>query len=1523
MSTPSRRHRIVHVAVIVSGAAFGVVLLGAAAAFGYWLTTNGANPAQAAAASLSAPTAPTATADGSGAVTVGWSLPASQLTGAQYVVSRTSGPGSPTTVCTVASTATSCQDSGLTAGAAYGYSIDAVLDGWQSPAITTTATTDTPTFTVALSPGPYTAGVAITVVSVTAEVGGSADTTYTGSKTLTWSGLASSPSGQAATYPSSTATFTNGVALLASAFTAYDAASDTLTATDAGAPTVTGSVTFPVGPGTAGSFELADPGTQSAGTAFAETVTAADAYGNVATGYSGSQIIAFTGPSSSPGGQAPAYPAAVSFSAGAGTASITLYDAQTTSLTATQVSLTGTSGSFTVQSGALASFSVNPSTSTPTAGTALNLSMTALDSYGNTDTAYTGAQCVTFSGPPSSPNGTAPAYPAAGPCSSGSAVTFSAGTAAVSVTLYDAQAASLTATDNPTSKSGSANLTVGVAAAATTSVASGSGQAAGVGTAFAHPLVALVADSYGNPVPNAAVTFTAPVATGPIDPVVGSAALANGGSAASTAATANLSTVQSSSDGEVLFFSSQTDASPNAPASSSPSLTNLTYLHHPNGSAAVYVGTPPQSSETLTIGNSNYWGTMAVETSGTGASIAATGSATSGTSYTSTSFTLNSGENYLLFASTDSSAGDSLTASASGFTSAPTFASLGSQSFDTQNYQSLWYLSGGSGKGQITITSTMSTSMAYLELLQIPLGPGGSFAAAGCSSNPPANQCVVTTNSSGDATSTTYTANASAGGPYTVTARASGTTTAGFSLTNASTASATKLGFVTSAISGSVDSAASLGPITVELQTSSGAPAVASGGTTVTLSSNSGGSKEFATTQGGSSVTTVTIAAGASSTSFYYGDTLAGTPTLTATATGLTAATQQETVTAGPASQLAFSAQPAGATADTAFATQPAVSVEDQFGNVVTSDTSTVALSLTTGSPAGTLTCSPADDQATAVGGVATFSGCSINYVGTGFQLQATDGTLTAATSTAFNVAATASSAASVSDIANDSASTTSSFAIAANTTYAILVFRLDATAGNDLSSITTSGFSGPPSFTPVTSQSWASGPKDLHEWAYYVTGGPSGNGSGTITASFSAAAGTGGTFIDVVQIVGNNLTVPFVTASESATNGSGTTATANLAQAPAGSDADLVLLGGVGNMGGSAPPMAPAMTSEFYSPQKPASAGVYFAGTASQNESATIPSNPWGTLALEINTSPPPVVTGLSPTSGSTAGGGSITVTGTGLSGATEVSFGATAGAITADTSTSITVTVPAHSAGTVDVTVTTAQGTSATSPADLYTYGTLQAPTVTSITPTSGSTAGGTSVTITGTNFTSSSTVSFGGASAASVTVNGATSITAVTPAASAGAVNVTVTTSAGTSIQTATYTYIFPIAGIMFTNISLTSGASQTCTSQTISASIDCTANPLGGTGFFTANVEMVDSSGAALSNTTGAAVTVNCSETTVTAPGGTVSPASSSIGTGATASAGAFTLTGGGKGWQGTMTCGAVVGGSTYQIAVTGS
>ncbi len=189
------------------------------------------------------------------------------------------------------------------------------------------------------------------------------------------------------------------------------------------------------------------------------------------------------------------------------------------------------------------------------------------------------------------------------------------------------------------------------------------------------------------------------------------------------------------------------------------------------------------------------------------------------------------------------------------------------------------------------------------------------------------------------------------------------------------------------------------------------------------------------------------------------------------------------------------------------------------------------------------------------------------------------------------------------------------------------------------------------------------------------------------------------------------------------------------------------------------------------------------------------------------------PTVTGISPSSGPATGGTSVTITGTNLTGATSVTIGgASATSVSVVNSTTITATTPSGTPGARDVAVTTVGGTGTGT--GLFTY--IAAPTVTGITPSSGPTAGGTNVTITGTNLTGATGVTIGGASATSVSVVNSTTITATTPSGTAGARDVAVTTVGGTGTGTGLFTYI---AAPTVTNISPDYGATTGSTSVTI--------------------------------------------------------------------------------------------------------
>ena len=109
-------------------------------------------------------------------------------------------------------------------------------------------------------------------------------------------------------------------------------------------------------------------------------------------------------------------------------------------------------------------------------------------------------------------------------------------------------------------------------------------------------------------------------------------------------------------------------------------------------------------------------------------------------------------------------------------------------------------------------------------------------------------------------------------------------------------------------------------------------------------------------------------------------------------------------------------------------------------------------------------------------------------------------------------------------------------------------------------------------------------------------------------------------------------------------------------------------------------------------------------------------------------------------------------------------------------------------------------------------FTY--VVVPTVSSVSPNNGPLAGGTAVTITGTNFASGATVTFGSTAATNVVVVSSTTITATTPAGSAGAVTVTVTVNGQSGSLTNGFTYTGTVA-IGFAQVASATPQSPTAT------------------------------------------------------------------------------------------------------------
>src|SRR3989442_2329446 len=175
----------------------------------------------------------------------------------------------------------------------------------------------------------------------------------------------------------------------------------------------------------------------------------------------------------------------------------------------------------------------------------------------------------------------------------------------------------------------------------------------------------------------------------------------------------------------------------------------------------------------------------------------------------------------------------------------------------------------------------------------------------------------------------------------------------------------------------------------------------------------------------------------------------------------------------------------------------------------------------------------------------------------------------------------------------------------------------------------------------------------------------------------------------------------------------------------------------------------------------------------------------------------PAPTVTGVSPSSGPTAGGTAIAISGTGFAAGATVTVGGTpATGVSVVSATQINATTPAHAAGVADVVVTVGGQSSAINAADRFTY-VAPPPTVSGVSPSSGTTLGGTAITITGTSFAAGATVTIGGTAASGVSVVSATQISATTPAHAAGVADVIVTVGGQSSAANPAdqFTYVAP--------------------------------------------------------------------------------------------------------------------------------
>ncbi len=463
--------------VIAVGGIAALLFVLAGVALAYLVSTDSSHPAEAVAATLAVPTsgAQNGTATPS-SVPIAWTAPAGYPpTG--YTVLRCTGSectnftaiSNGTCSGTISGTSCADTDTGLAAGTTYTYEVEAQLDNWvSSPGSSFTAATSAVTklvFATQPSSGQniQATGTGSFTVSVSIEDANGNVATHDNTDTVTLaiatgdnpgSGILSCTGGLTATVSSGVASFTG--CAITKAGTGYELTASS--ATDASLTAPANANSFNITTGNVSLFVVGGVGsTATAGTPVTGvTLTAEDADGNRATGYSGSKSITWSGPASSPNETAPTLPVGtVSFSSGASTTSlgVTFTGAGSQTLTATQGSITG-SASTTVSAGNVSLFVVGGVGSTATAGTPVTgVTLTAEDADGNRATGYSGSKSITWSGPASSPNETAPTLPVG-------TVSFSSGasTTSLGVTFTGAGSQTLTATQG--SITGSASTTV-------------------------------------------------------------------------------------------------------------------------------------------------------------------------------------------------------------------------------------------------------------------------------------------------------------------------------------------------------------------------------------------------------------------------------------------------------------------------------------------------------------------------------------------------------------------------------------------------------------------------------------------------------------------------------------------------------------------------------------------------------------------------------------------------------------------------------------------------------------------------------------------------------------------------------------------------------------------------------------------------------------------------------------------------------------------------------------------------------
>jgi hypothetical protein len=827
---------------------------------------------------------------------------------------------------------------------------------------------------VVVAPSTATAGTAFSLSVTAQDVFGNTATGYAGTVHFT-----TTDSQYVLPSDYTFAPANNGVHTF-STVTLKSAGSQTVTATDTVTSAITGTSTnITVNAGTASSLVVAGyPSTIAAGSPNSFSVTALDAFGNTATGYAGTVHLSSSDP------QATFAPNDASLTNGTGSFNGTLRSAGIQSITATDAStgtITGNQGGITVTALATSRLSVVASPSSVTAGTALSLTVTAQDPYGNTTPNYLGT--IHFSS--SDAQGVLPVdYTFVG-ADNGVGIFTSA------ATLKTAGNSTVTATDTATLTIAGTSSPINVSAAAGSSLVFVQQPTNAASSVAVSPAMTInVLDSFGNVAVGSSASITLAIAANPASGTLGGTATVAALSGLATFSTLSIDkagadyTLAANSGGLTGTTSTAFNITVGAPA-------RLAFTTQPSTTAAgSSISNPPGVQVTVqdaggnTVTTSSASITMAIGTNPGSGTLSGTLTATaSGGVATFGNLSINK-----------TAVGYRLSATSAGLTPATSTTFDITPGAPSQLAFVVQPLTAVAGVGispafQIAVQdafgNTVSSSAASITVA-IGNNAGGGILGG----------TVTATASSGVATFSGLSIDKTGNG-YTLTASSGGLTPATSSAFNITPAAASKLSFSqqpTNAVS-----TVPMNPVvTVTVQDTFGNIVTSSAALiTLGIGTNPPGNG----TPSGATATAVNGVATFASLSV---DKAGNGYTLIAGSAGLSSATSSPfNIAVGPAVKLGFSTQPANTVAGSIISNPPGVqvSVQDAGGNTVTISSALITMAILANPGGGTLGGSL---TATASGGIATFTTLSINKTGTGYTLRATSSGLTGATSGGFNI---------------------------------------------------------------------------------------------------------------------------------------------------------------------------------------------------------------------------------------------------------------------------------------------------------------------------------------------------------------------------------------------------------------------------------------------------------------------------------------------------------------------------------------